>query len=77
MSRTYYIAINWDKMLTVKNSYLWLQSYDAIDSCDIAQWAEQFPYSKGWNLYPFTRKKDRDDVIRTAEKRWCSIMEEK
>lgn len=78
MSKTYYVAVNWDKMQSgVENSYLWLQTHEVNDSCDMAQWVESVPYNKGWQLYPFTRKKDRDEVVQTTMNRWVSIKEER
>lgn len=74
MAKTYYVAVNWEKMQSgVENSYLWLQRYEVNDGHDMAQLMENFPYSKGWRLYPFTRKKDRDEVVQTTMNRWCGI----
>lgn len=74
MSKIYFVGVNWDKMKSgVENSYLWLQEHDVADSFDMAQWVETVPYSKGWKLYPFSRKKDRDEVVRTTMNMWVEI----
>lgn len=77
MAKTYYVAVNWGIMLSgVDNTYLWLRKHAVNDGNDMAQLMENFPYSKGWRVYPFTRKKDRDEVMQTTMNRWIEIKKE-
>lgn len=65
MSKTYIVAINWDK-LSNGDKINAVHKIDISDGDDISFFVGSHKYHEGWRVYAYNKKARRDDIAERA-----------